>query len=108
MKKTEIKLRRIGYTLKHALRERLVRRDVVAQEIRHGLDQLHGLGIAHCDIKAENIFVDCRSQIAFIDDLEYVRPIDAPVPEHIELPPGSHISNAKDVDEAQYNSFVRN
>lgn len=103
----EVKLRRIGYTLLHAMREKLVDRDVVVGQVRDGLDQLHSLGIAHCDIKAENIFVDRLSLIAFIDDLEYVRPIDAPVPEHIELPQNTNTSNAIELDKAQYNSFVR-
>ena len=89
------------------MRERLVSRDVVARQIRDGLDQLHNLRIAHCDIKPENVFVDCQTLIAFIDDLEYVRPIDAPVPEHIELPQNTNISSARELDEAQYESFCR-
>lgn len=42
-----------------------------------GVAQLHALGYAHTDIKLANIFVDDDSGDAFLDDLEFVRPVAA-------------------------------
>jgi hypothetical protein len=42
-----------------------------------GVHQLHALGLAHTDIKVDNVFVD-TSGVAFLDDLEYVVPVASP------------------------------
>jgi hypothetical protein len=50
-------------------------RTEVYEQVRKAVGQLHSNGFAHCDICAENIFVDSVEDggALFIGDLEYCR-----------------------------------
>jgi hypothetical protein len=69
---------RIGYTLNNALMKKLVNRSDAFEQVKNGMIQLHECGLAHCDIRLRNVFVDLHSPFqVFLDDLEYLTPIDA-------------------------------
>jgi hypothetical protein len=101
-----VELARVGFTLKQALRESLISVDVVIQNIRAALDQLHSIGFAHCDVKMDNVFVDREAPYAaFLGDLEFLRPVNDPPPNSIRIPDGCHPRTALELDEAQFTSF---
>lgn len=42
-------------------------------------EQLHSIGMAHCEICVDNLFMNLESNVVFLGDLEYCRPVgDAP------------------------------
>jgi hypothetical protein len=103
-----VELVRVGFTLKQALRDRLISVDGVIQNIRDALDQLHSIGFAHCDVKMDNVFVDRKAPyVAFLGDLEFLRPANGPPPESIRIPTGCNPRTALELDEAQFTRFCR-
>jgi hypothetical protein len=101
-----VELVRVGFTLKQALRDRLISADGVIQNIRDALDQLHSIGFAHCDVKVNNVFVDREApHAAFLADLEFLRLLNDPPPNSIRIPRGFHPSTALELDEAQFTRF---
>ena len=70
---------RLGCRLQDALRTQLVTKQTALEQVRQGVEQLHGIGYAHCDICLDNIFVD-RQGVVFIGDLEYCCPVTGPPP----------------------------
>jgi hypothetical protein len=101
-----VELIRVGFTLKQAVRDRLISVDGAIQNIRDALDQLHSIGFAHCDVKMDNVFVDRQAPyVAFLDDLEFLRPVNDPPPKSIRIPTGCHPRTALELDEAQFTRF---
>ena len=94
-------VKRIGYTLLDALSKQLISRDEALIHVLAGIEQLHSLGLAHCDIKTHNVFVDTKApHIAFLDDLEYLTPLaDKP----LNFP--EYGRTAKDYDMEGYTSL---
>jgi serine/threonine protein kinase len=99
---------RIGSKLNSAnmSRYRLSRNDVLTQ-VRESLNELHGIGFAHCDLSIDNVFID-DDGVVFLDDLEYVTPINDPPPHKTRLPYGTieeTVTTAKMLDMLQYQTF---
>jgi len=95
---------RIGTLLTTAIANRRISRQVAEDGVRLGLDQLHAIGYAHCDIKVANVFVDA-SNIVFLDDIEYLTPVAntewvRPFPNNQERP-----VTARDLDDYQFDLF---
>ena len=75
----KIIITRIGATLPVALATRRLDKLAAFEQVKRGVEQLHSIGYAHCDICIDNIFVD-DDNIVFVGDLEYCCPIDGPPP----------------------------
>ena len=69
-----ILIMRLGVQLRTALANGSTTREVAIASVRAGLDQLHQLGLAHCDVKVGNVFVDFNG-VVFLDDIEYLTPV---------------------------------
>jgi len=52
-----IRIVSIGSKLSDALSLRKISADEVLRNVRSGLDNLHALGFAHCDVCVDNVFV---------------------------------------------------
>lgn len=61
----------VGRTLKDALRLGRITKKKAMQQARQAVAQLHSIGIAHCDICADNLFVNVVDNVLFLGDLEY-------------------------------------
>jgi hypothetical protein len=72
-KSRSIPITRIGIPLQTAVREGLTTIERAIADIEAGARELHGQGLAHCDIHIKNIFVD-NDGTASLDDLEYLAP----------------------------------
>lgn len=70
---------RVGTRLSSALRLGMISKDAIIHDVERGLEELHNAGYAHCDLVIENVFVDKDG--AFLDDFEYITPINDPPPE---------------------------
>jgi RIO-like serine/threonine protein kinase len=77
--------------------------DEVMQQVRQGLNNLHLIGVAHCDICVDNIFVLDDNEI-ILGDLEYCTRCDSRPPDvrrrhdaTLGIP-----ANALELDEQQY------
>ena len=66
-----------------------------------GVSALHRLGIAHTDIKVSNVFVETGT--AFLDDLEYVVPLESPCREDGT----GYKGTAREQDLNQLAAFIR-
>ena len=81
---------------------------MVKEQVRAGLNSLHGIQLAHCDISINNVFIDMNGGTVFLDDLEYLTPIYDPPPHRTRLPHGikpNAITTAIELDEAQFKNF---
>jgi serine/threonine protein kinase len=54
------------------------------KQVSKGLEELHAIGFAHCDVCIANVFIDFNG-IVFLDDLEYLTPINDPPPHETSL-----------------------
>jgi hypothetical protein len=82
-------------------------KDMVISQTRLGLKELHTIGLAHCDISVDNVFIDDNG-VVFLDDLEYLSPINESPPHFIRLPAGVNehqVQSALQLDEFQFELF---
>jgi hypothetical protein len=80
-----ITITRIGKQLLTALRERLVTKEQIRTQLQEAIAQLHTIGLAHCDICLENAFYDESTNSVFLDDLEYLTPVEDPPPHYTRI-----------------------
>jgi hypothetical protein len=94
---------RVGSRLKDVVT--LVDKVVIFEQIKAGIIELHNLGFAHCDICAENVFVEFfgKDYKAFLGDLEYLQPMALAPP--IGLNRSHEVSSAEDLDWRQFAVF---
>jgi hypothetical protein len=99
-----VMITRIGVPLTTAISEGRTNRRAAEDSVRAGLNQLHELGYAHCDVKVANVYVD-SSNIVFLDDIEYLTPVAStdwvrPFPNDRPRP-----ATAGDLDELYFELF---
>ena len=61
---------RIGRKLRISLKDGRITAEKAIADVKAGVKQMHDKGIAHTDLKVDNVFVDAG--VAFIVDLEYI------------------------------------
>ncbi|ETV63638.1 hypothetical protein H257_19432 [Aphanomyces astaci] len=72
---------------------------------RQALEELHSLGVAHCDVRAANVFVLLSDKRVILGDLEYCRPLDAAPPNIQGAPINNQFKTARKLDEHQFERF---
>ena len=94
----------IGKTLPNAILERIITdKNTVIKQVRAAIDSIHSLGIAHCDICCENVFVlDDGSVI--LGDLQYCTEVHSR-PFEVKRMFGNP-DTALELDENQYVRFL--
>jgi hypothetical protein len=102
---------RVGRSLRYAVTSGQVSKDEAKRGVKAAIEQLHGIGIAHTDIKVDNVFVDSSGQV-FLDDLEYIMPYSeevGPIEKtrnvRPQFQPRTRTVTAHNLDMAQYLSF---
>jgi hypothetical protein len=94
-------------SLANMTKEGLTKVSVVAHVLQ-GLQELHNIGFAHCDVSVENVFIAERG-VVFLGDLEYLTPVDDPAPHFTRLPAGiaeDQVTSARQLDDHQYQRFT--
>ncbi|KAG9411700.1 hypothetical protein AC1031_017339 [Aphanomyces cochlioides] len=71
----------IGRTLQHALSDFQGKRHLIIDGVKKALYELHSIGVAHCDVRAANVFVLLSNGRVILGEMEYCRPLDAPPPD---------------------------
>ena len=103
--KRKIVIERVGIPLIQAIRTHKITIEAACAHIRLAIDELHAIGLAHCDVRIENCFFDQRMNVAFLDDLEFLTKLTSAPPLEIwgplPLPP-----TAGELDESQYIKFI--
>ncbi len=64
----------VGRKLVDAITLQRVTKEDALDQITSAVAQLHSIGIAHCDICIDNVFVDVHNNVVFLGDLEYCQP----------------------------------
>jgi len=98
---------RIGNRLQTAVMRGQVTREQVFHGVAQALHELHSIGLAHCDVSVNNVYVDDDGTV-FLDDLEYLTPIDRAPPHITRLPFGvdpALVVTALLLDELQLQRF---
>jgi len=89
----EVTITRVGIPLLKALDRRLVTRSDALRDIKMGVQQLHAQGFAHTDLHINNVFWDTSEHCVFLDDLEYLTPVDEQPRDNVDNP--NRITNAR-------------
>ena len=74
-----IMITRVADKLTEAIHAGKISREQAINHISLGVQELHSINLAHCDIVMDNVFVD-DAGVAFLDDLEYLTPVNDPAP----------------------------
>jgi hypothetical protein len=83
-------------------------KEMVVSQVRRGLNELHDIGLAHCDLMVSNVFIDSNG-VVFLGDLEYLTPVNDPAPNFNRLPAGisaEQVRSAGHLDELQFQVFT--
>lgn len=97
----EVTMTRVGVPLSKALAEGLVSKVDARREIELGLQELHNIGLAHNDLQMRNIFWDETTRAIFLDDLEYLSPVDGKPALVAHAPRGVEFTTARQLDQWQ-------
>ena len=82
-------------------------KESICAQVKQGLDELHIIGFAHCDICIDNVYI-ADDGIVFLDDLEYLTPVNDPPPHFTRLPYGvtkDQVITALKLDDFQFITF---
>lgn len=74
-----VTITRVGHRLCDAIAFYELPASEALRQVQMAVEQLHSIGIAHCDICVSNVFVDFDGCI-YLGDLEYCRLKDEPAP----------------------------
>ncbi|KAF0704750.1 Aste57867_7269 [Aphanomyces stellatus] len=94
----------IGQTLQNALADFQGKRNLIIEQVKKALAELHSIGVAHCDVRAANVFVLLSDKRVILGDLEYCRPLHAPPPDVKRK--NKSCKTALDLDNYQLGIFV--
>jgi hypothetical protein len=94
----------IGRKLNDAVHLYGVSKSDVLRSVQNAVRQLHSIGVAHCDICTDNIFVTISDNVVFLGDLEYCRPKDDTPPVGIRRAE-PRAKTAEELDEIQLKNF---
>jgi hypothetical protein len=90
----------VGRRLQDAISQRLVTTADALAQIRLAVEQLHSIGVAHCDIFSGNVFVEMDTNRVFLGDLEYCRDIN-------EAPPVGITRASSEATSAQHLDYLQ-
>ncbi|KAH9100257.1 hypothetical protein LEN26_016033 [Aphanomyces euteiches] len=96
----------IGQTLQNSLVDFQGNRDLIIDQVKSALVELHNIGVAHCDVRAANVFVLLSDRRVILGDLEYCRPLHAPPPKVKRFPKNKSCKTALELDNYQFGVFV--
>ena len=106
-----IRITRVGIPVSTAIRNKITTKDRIYEDVAAGVAELHGLGLAHCDIHMGNVFVD-EDGTAFLGDLEFLAPMEAAPRDrarralHSEAPSTSELLDELQLSAFQYDLFA--
>ena len=78
-----VTITRVGRLLRDVVRSGELEKSFVFAQVQKAVKQLHSLGIAHCDICVDNVFVNVVDNVVFLGDLEYCQSMINPPPINI-------------------------
>jgi hypothetical protein len=99
-----IKITRLGHCLKKAIFDKTITKEAAFEQIQEGVNELHGIGFAHCDLSLNNVFVDIDANVVFLDDLEYLTPVND-IPPHSIRCGDAQPNTAEELDNLQLTSL---
>ena len=95
---TTVTITTVGRRLRDVIGSGGLEKNFVFTQVQEAVRQLHSIGIAHCDICVDNVFVNVVDGVVFLGDLEYCQPMGNPPPTGIRRAD----SRAKTAQELDY------
>ena len=96
---TSITITRVGWRLEQVINNHNLTQESAVTGVTRAAQQLHAIGLAHCDLSLENVFVDLISGIVFVGGLDRCRPLlDAPPTENDSVRIECSAGSAQDLD----------
>ena len=96
---TSITITQIGWRLEQAIRSHKLTQESAVNGVTQAVQQLHAIGLAHCDLSLENVFMDLISGTVFVGGLDRCRPLlDAPPTEDDSVRAECSAGSAQDLD----------
>eukprot|EP01041_Mallomonas_annulata_P027820 gene27820-49534_t len=78
---TTVTITTVGRRLRDVVRSAgELEKSFVFAQVQEAVRQFHSLGIAHCDICVDNVFVNVVGDVVFLGDLEYCQLMVNPPP----------------------------
>lgn len=94
---TTVTITTVGRRLRNVVNSGKLEKSFVFTQVQEAFMQLHSIGIAHCDICVDNVFVNVVGDVVFLGDLEYCQLMVDPPPIDIRRA-DSRARTAKDLD----------
>ena len=101
---TTVTITTVGRRLRDVVRSGEFEKRFVFAQVQEAVRQLHSLGIAHCDICVDNVFVNVVGDVVFLGDLEYCQLMVNPPPINIRRA-DSRARTAGELDLIQLDKF---
>ena len=101
---TTVTITTVGRRLRDVVRSGELEKSFVFAQVQEAVRQLHSLGIAHCDICVDNVFVNVVDNVVFLGDLEYCQLMVNPPPIGIRRA-DSRARTAEELDLIQLDKF---
>ena len=101
---SSVTIQTIGRRARDALQNRIISRDAMIAQVRLAIDSLHKIGIAHCDVCLDNVFVLDSGEV-ILGDLEYCAEIFDQPPDGVKRRFNSELGvpvSAQELDEQQF------
>ena len=94
----------VGRRLRDVVRSSELNKSFVFAQVQEAVRQLHSIGIAHCDICVDNVFVNVADNVVFLGDLEYCQLLINAPPSGIRRA-DSRAKTAEELDLIQLGKF---
>jgi serine/threonine protein kinase len=99
----EVLITSLGQPLANAIESgRITDRAAILAGVRSALDQMHAMGIAHCDVALCNVFLLPDGEV-LLGDLEYCRSTTSIAPK--DMHDSQQALSAQEMDEIQFKYF---
>ena len=105
--RASITITRVGWRLEQAISNHNLTQESAVTGVTRAVQQLHAIGIAHCDLLLENVFVDLISGTVFVGGLDRCRPLaDAPPTENDSARAKCLVRSAQDLDNVMFKMLL--
>eukprot|EP01041_Mallomonas_annulata_P000777 gene777-1493_t len=103
--KNKLLITRVGIRISIAIYNKFISTESIIKDINLALEELHTIGLAHCDVFIKNVFYDEVNHCAILSNLEYYTPLHDPPPNTKKF--GQELRTAIELDLIKFEKVER-